>query len=64
MSPEGVCGFCFVFFIAVLYFFITFLLLLFYSCLMSVEDMQNKNLIVLHDVVFSECNSVTIKFET
>lgn len=49
----------FVIFIAVLYFFLSlfFLLLLFYSCLMSVEDMQNKNLIVLHDVVFNACNT-------
>lgn len=36
------------------------LLLLFYSCLMSVEDVQNKNLIVVHNVVIH----VTIKFET
>lgn len=54
MSPEGACGFCFVFFFycCSLFFLSPFLLLLFYSCLM-----QNKNLIVLHDVVFNACNT-------
>lgn len=32
-------------------------MLLFYSCLMSAEDMQNKNLIVLHDFVFNASNT-------